>query len=188
MTVICIEYKKFSEHDAEAQARIIEKNRDFNAADSFWYESAIETIKEAGSIIGIECENVFFSLGYSQSDYCAIQGYYCYKKGAEQAVKAEFPAWHDLHAIARQLQREQCRAFYGVCSHVSVRRDNMAFETRQEKGDMRASNDVEQLLRDFASMAYCLIRDEYEALTSDDALAEYFADSDYEFNDEGELL
>ena len=185
-TIIRTEYKSFVEHTPDVQARIIEKNRNFNTEDSYWYESTIDDFKEAAFLIGIDIKDIFFQLGYVQSDYAGFTGYYSYKKGALNVVKTTYPQWTELHQLAAQLQREQCRTFYSARVHISMRRDCMQFETYQDKGDERASVDIEQLLRDFTSMIYISLRKEYQ--TSDESLIEYFTNTTYEFNEKGDLL
>lgn len=188
-TIICIEYKYFSEYDAETQQRIIDRNRDFNVSDSFWYESIIESIKDAGALMGIDCDDVYFRLNYSQGDYCQLNAAYRYKPQSVRTIRDEFPKWHEIHAIAEELQRIQARTFYTATVTIEARDfGGMYYDVSIERGDQSVESDLRGAIDSFCHEAYRLIQKEHEYQTSDEALREYFNNSDYEFNDDGDFL
>lgn len=188
-TIICIEYKHFSEHDAETQQRIIEKNRDYNVSDSFWYEFTIDSIKEAGALMGIDCDDVYFQLNYSQGDYCNLNATYRYKPQSVRAIKNEFPEWHEMHAVAEELQRIQARTFYTTTATIQARNHGgMFYDVSIERGDQSIESDLRGAINSFCHEVYRLLQKEYEYQTSDEALREYFNDSEFEFNDNGDFI
>lgn len=181
-----------------------EKARDAWRKDAFdydWWESVYEMASTAAGLLGIDLANksrqgvapaIYFSCGYSQSDYASFEGFYEYRKGAAKAIRAEFPTDKDLHAIAAGLQDVQRRNFYKLqaeckCSNYGGLSVDVTHAESRYKDIGDAESEIRDLLRDFAQWIYRALRDEYEYLNSDDCIAEGILANGIEFTEEGEI-
>ena len=59
---------KFEELKPEDQSYLIDKNRDINVSEEFWYECLIDGFKEVLSTLGFYQPKVYFSHSFSQGD------------------------------------------------------------------------------------------------------------------------
>lgn len=195
-TIIETIYKDFKDWDSKTQQTIIDKNRYFNTDGIDWFDCTIYCFKEVGSKVGIDIDNIYFSGFASQGDGACFTGNYSYKKGALKTVKTEYPNWLKLHEIVQDLQNLQRRYCYqlnaSVSHHGRYYHENCAYVTTDHNNDYDISEDTQDemtsILRDFMRLIYSTLEKEYDYLTSDKVLKEYFEQSDYQFNDEGELL
>jgi len=188
---------QFSELSNEAQEKALEKYYDWNVSDDFWHECVIDDVKEIGKIIGIDIENVYFSGFSSQGDGACFEGDYEYKKGAFKALKAYAPKEYELHDIVKALQELQRKNFYRLsanvkhrghynhemCTDIQVWSDNESMEGANDE----AHDGIQELLRDFMHWIYKRLESDFDYLTSEETLREYFTDSDYEFTEDGKL-
>ena len=62
----------FEQLSEDQQHEVLERFREINVEDEFWYELAIEEFKEDLRGRGLSCNDVSFSFGYSQSDYASF--------------------------------------------------------------------------------------------------------------------
>lgn len=62
----------FDQLSEDQQREVLERFREINVEDDFWYELAIEEFKEDLRGRGLSCNDVCFSFGYSQSDYASF--------------------------------------------------------------------------------------------------------------------
>ncbi len=62
----------FDQLSEDQQHEVLERFREINVEDEFWYELAVEEFKEDLSGRGLSCNDVCFSFGYSQSDYASF--------------------------------------------------------------------------------------------------------------------
>ena len=62
----------FDQLSEDQQHEVLERFREINVEDDFWYELAIEEFKEDLRGRGLSCNDVCFSFGYSQSDYASF--------------------------------------------------------------------------------------------------------------------
>lgn len=195
MTIIQIEYKKFSEWDEETQQTILDKQRFYNVSNSYWYETTIDDFKEIAECFGLDIDQIYFSGFSSQGDGACFTGKYKYKKDAVRAIKENYPTWSELHEIVEALQKLQSESFYSISTTAKHRghyyhSNCIDFDTDIEKGCMSKDHieTFEQVLKDFADLLYKSLEKEYDGLTSDEALKEYFTDCEIEFNESGDIL
>ena len=186
---------KFSELSDEAKNAAIERCRDWNTDDSFWYESVIDDSKAAAKILGIDADNIYFSGFWNQGDGAQFTGNYSYKKNAHKAIRKEWPQDETLHEIADKLLDVQKRHFYGLSAEVSsYDRYSHEYATRINVFDRdeftvsdETKEEVSDALRDFMRWIYRRLEQEYELLTSDEAIADSLEANEVEFTENGNL-
>ncbi|MDO8279514.1 MAG: hypothetical protein Q7T63_15465 [Burkholderiaceae bacterium] len=178
--------------------------------DHDWYDAVYEDFQHIAEILGIRVKTrttrlvggrtrqdpcIWFSGFWSQGDGAAWEGVYSYRKYAAAELRAYAPKDKTLHRIAETLQAEQRQNFYqlraevthrGNCYHafsmaVSVSRDSAA--AVEIVGD--AETVVTDALRDLANWLYRQLEQEYEYLTSDEAVDETLVANGYTFTEEG---
>ena len=198
---------KFSELDDSGK----EKARE-------WYRSSIEfsdldhvmdDVTQAGAMLGIEFQTrdvhlmngsykkeacIYWSGFWSQGDWLSFEGWYSYKKGALQAIAAEWPQEKDLHDIAKALQDLQKPYFYSLSGTISrignyYHAYTMQAEAESERRNVARAdeNALLDLMRDFAFWAYRYLESEYNYQNSDISVEENIILNDYEFNSNGSI-
>lgn len=182
---------KFNELSNEAKEIAISNNYDWNVSDQFWSEYVTDDAKEIGKMIGIDIEAIYFSGFSSQGDGACFVGSYVYRKGAAKAVADYAPTDSELLRIAKGLQAEQRKAFYGVYGHTAQRGHYMhsgcmSIELHSENDQPFDDDEIAQLLRDFADWFYKRLEAEYDYLTSAEAIAEGLSANKVEFTENGE--
>ena len=163
--------------------------------DYDWWGFVIDDAKECASIIGIEIEKVFFSGFCSQGDGASFTGSYAYKKGSVKAIKVHAPLDTELHYIALQLQREQCKSFYKIKTSISqhgryYHEQTMHFDHDHVDRYLVDSDvdDIEEALKDFARWIYKRLENEWDYMTSLEAFAETCECNEWEFTVNGKLV
>ncbi|MDE0407814.1 MAG: antitoxin of toxin-antitoxin stability system [Alphaproteobacteria bacterium] len=137
-----------------------------------------------------------FSGFWSQGDGACFAGRYCYARGAAKAIRVHAPQDTELHRIADELQTAQRRNFFQL--HGTIRQTGrycheytMAIEVERDSPTWQpvtdgAEDTVIEVMRDLARWLYRQLRQEYEHLTSDDAIDETVADNGWTFTVRGE--
>lgn len=178
--------------------------------DHDWYDAVYEDFQRIAEILGIHLKTrttclvggrtrqdpcIWFSGFWSQGDGAAWEGVYSYRKSAAAKLRAYAPKDKTLHRIAETLQAAQRQNFYQLSAEVthrgnyyhaftmavSVRRDSAA--AAEIIGD--AESIVTDALRDLANWLYRQLEQEYEYLTSDEAVDETLVVGGYTFTEEG---
>jgi hypothetical protein len=193
------EYKPFSQWDAETKQNILDLNRNYNVTGEFWYESTIDGIKQALELIGFYDVNVYFSGFFSQGDGAQFVGSYSYEKGALSKAKKQYPQWGNLHQLAAELQNVARKYFYnlpftitnsGHYSHEYC--TSFSFDSVGLYDGWISDDDERTIIeccREFMQSIYSSLEKEYEYLTADETLIEYFTDNeDLLFNGVGDLV
>ncbi len=179
------------ELDGSAYSRAIEKLAQSELECGIDLDFEVDTIKEVCATLGVDVTNVYYSIGWSQSDYCAIVGRYSYRKGALAELKKEFPTWTELHTVARELQDAQRKAFYQAYAvlesgrssqKVSVSHDDYNKDITQECED-----DITDAFRSLASIFEHRLRAELEYRTSEECILENANANGWEFDEDGNL-
>lgn len=176
----------------------------------YWYDAVYEDFQRIADILGIRLKTrtvrlvggrtredpcIWFSGFWSQGDGAAWEGSYSYRKSAAADLRAYAPKDQNLHRIAETLQAAQRQNFYQLraeVSHrgsyyhaftmaVSVTRDNPA--AAEVIGDAEVV--VTEALRDLANWLYRQLEQEYDHLTSDEAVDEMLVANGYTFTEEG---
>lgn len=169
----------FAELSDDAKERALNEFRPVNI-EHYWYEDTFDTIRTAGKRLGLEIDRIYFDTDL----YCIFDADYRYVRGAVKVIRDEFPSATDLHKVARDLQVLQKRHFYSLSCNVSSQRDTNSYQCFRFGEDYECE-DLGDLLDDFAHWARILLRDEYEGLTSDEAVKEMIEANGYEFTEDG---
>ena len=182
MREITVKAYKFDELSEAAQERALNAFRCSNVEFN-WYEDTFGTIRAAGKLLGLEIDDIHFDTDL----YCIFDAHYRYVRGASAAVCKEFSWADDLHKVAKDLQALQKRHFYSLSCAVTEGR-SMNYYRCFRFGEDYECEDLGDIIDDFAHWARVLLRDEYEYLTSDDAVKETIEANEYEFTEGGKLV
>lgn len=173
--------------------------------DPSWWEYLYEDFARVAEILGISLSEkpvplmngkcryepeIYFSGFYHQGSGSSFCGTYGYAKGAVDKIKKYAPQDEELHRIAQGLQDVQRRHFYRLTADITSARDHYI---RVEVGDSEnpyrdiggAEDDVRGLMNDFNGWMFKCLQDEYEYLTSDEAVEESIVANEYEFDEYG---
>ena len=172
----------FNELSDDAKKRALNAFR-YIDVEFNWYEDTFDTIRTAGKLLGLEIGDIHFDAYL----YCIFDAHYRYVRGASAAVCKEFSWADDLHDVARKLQDLQRRHFYSLSCAVTKGR-SMNYYRCFRFGEDYECEDLGDIIDDFAHWARVLLRDEYEYLTSDEAVKEIIIINEYEFTEEGKLV
>ena len=182
MREITVKAYKFDELSEAAQERALNAFRCSNVEFN-WYEDTFGTIRAAGKLLGLEIDDIHFDTDL----YCIFDAHYRYVRGASAAVCKEFSWADDLHKVAKDLQALQKRHFYSLSCAVTKGR-SMNYYRCFRFGEDYECEDLGDIIDDFAHWARVLLRDEYEYLTSDEAVKEIIIINEYEFTEDGKLV
>ena len=182
MREITVKAYKFDELSEEAQERALNDLRYINVEFN-WWEDSYDTIRTAGKLLGLDIDGIYFDT----DSYCIFDASYEYVRGAAKAVKAEFPQDTKLHGIAKDLQALQKRHFYSLSCAVTKGRTTNRYSCFRFGEDYECE-DLGDIIDDFAHWARTQLRDEYEYLTSDEAVKELIIINEYEFTEDGKLV
>ena len=172
----------FDELSEAAQERALNEFRDINV-EFHWWRDTYDTIRAAGKLIGLDIDGIYFDPDL----YCIFNADYRYVCGAGKAIQAEFPHATDLHKVAKDLQDLQKRHFYSLSCAVTEGR-SMNYYRCFRFGEDYECDALGDILDDFAHWARVLLRNEYEYLTSDEAIREMIEANEYEFTEDGKLV
>lgn len=178
--------------------------------DHDWYDSVYEDFQRIADILGIRLKTrttrlvggrtreepcIWFTGFWSQGDGAAWECSYSYRKSAAADLRAYAPQDQTLHRIAEALQAVQRQNFYQLRAEVTHRGNyyhafTMAISvTRDSSAAVEITGDAEAMitdaLRDLANWLYRQLEQEYDHLTSDEAVDETMVANGYTFTEEG---
>ena len=178
--------------------------------DHDWYDAVYEDFQRIANILGIRLKTrvsrliggrtredpcIWFRGFWSQGDGAAWEGTYSYRKSAAAELLAYAPKDQTLHHIAETLQAAQRHNFYQLRAEVTHRGNyyhafTMAVSvTRDGAAAAEIIGDAESIvtdaLRDLANWLYRQLEQEYDYLTSDEAVDETLVANGYTFTKEG---
>ena len=181
--------------------------------DFEWYDFVYEDFGRICGILGVTLQTsplplhggstldkprIFHSGFSSQGDGASYEGRWSHATGARKAIREYAPQDEELHRIADALQAIQRRNFHQL--HATIRQRgrycheySMEIEverdspTRQPLTD-DAEDAVTEAMRDLARWLYRQLRQEYEHLTSDEAIDETLAANRWSFTASGEYF
>lgn len=175
-----------------------------DARDESDYDCVIDDFKTIGEILGIAFRTrpvrlvsgatrydpcIYWSLGYSQSDYAAFEGTWRYAKGMAKAIKDHAPQDETLHAIADEIAAVFAKGFYRDV--FTVRHSDYygvqveADETRWSQASDDRAQEVKEIARKLNAWLYQALRDEDEALRSDESIESAMEANGYTFREDG---
>lgn len=178
--------------------------------DHDWYDAVDEDFQRIAEILGIrpntrsvrlisgrtrEDPCIWFSGFWSQGDGASWTGTYAYRKSAAADLRAYAPKDKMLHGIAATLQAAQRQNFYQLSAKVAHRGNyyhaySMDIEvTRDGPFSQEIAGDAEAIivnaLRDLANWLYRQLEQEYDYLSSDEAVDETLIANGCTFTEEG---
>ncbi len=178
--------------------------------DHDWYDAVYDDFQRIAEILGIRLKNrtvrlvsgrtredpcIWFSGFWSQGDGACWEGNYAYRKSAAAELRAYAPKDKTLHRIAETLQAAQRQNFYQLRAEVTHRGTyyhaySMNIDVAPDgPGSQEIIGDAEVVvigaLRDLANWLYRQFEQEYDYLTSDDAVDETLVANGYTFTEEG---
>lgn len=132
--------------------------------------------------------NIWWSVGYCQSDFAAFEGSYRYAKGFANKVQAYAPKDETLHSICDALLVLQkgagYRLNYGITYSdyygVAVEPDLYGKETSYEQ-----DKEFREIVKSLNRWLYDRLREEDEYQTSEEAIAEAMEANEYTFREDG---
>jgi hypothetical protein len=179
--------------------------------DDHWYDAVYEDFQHIAEILGIRLKTrtthlvggrtrqdpcIWFSGFWSQGDGACWEGTYSYRRSAAAELRAHAPKDQTLHRIAATLQAAQRQNFYQLGAEVTHRGNyyhasTMAVSVSQDSATaVEITGDAETVvtdaLRDLANWLYRQLEQEYEYLTSDEAVDETLVVGGYTFTEEGQ--
>lgn len=198
---------QFSELSEKAKNKAREWFR--ASTDSIDLASVISDFVAIAGIIGLELDTrsvrlmngksrqecqVYYSVGYCQSDYAAFSGTWKYKPGCFKAIREYAPQDAKLHAIISEWCAMQKPNFYRVRAICSERRGNQyvneVLKWYSSRYDEEAVNaDVEReaanIVDQLAAWLYASLRAEVDYQNSDEYVDENITANEYEFYVDG---
>ena len=183
----------FSELDEKTKAKVMEQYYDFTTSFDWWdsvYEYFAEKMEEKG--VEIDLEHVYFSLGYSQSDYAAITAKVTdidkfmpalggFDKKETRLIKF---ALHERYISSLGCSAQRSSTSVGVewNNPHEYNQGNISDAYHfAEKTLESFSESVDCFFREATRELYRDLRNEYEYLTSEDCLSENFDANDCVF-------
>lgn len=179
--------------------------------DYDWYDFVYEDFERVCGMLGVSLDTVavrlfgggtrrkpciWFSGFWSQGDGACFEGDYRYARGAGGKVRGYAPKDKELHRIADALGSIQRRNFYQLSARISHRgryHHEYSMDIAVERAspvaqDMtaEAEENVKEALRDLARWLYGRLDDDYEHLTSDEAVDEMLRLNEYGFTADGD--
>lgn len=195
----------FDELSDEAKERARDWYR--GCIDELDFDCEIDEFATICDIIGIDLDthevklmggktrrepNIYWSVGYCQSDYAAFEGRYDYKATAERELRKinDDDAWAPIR-IAKALAKIQADNAFGLTAVIKYT-DYYGFsvtvrDRRNEDRTVEEEDAVEELLRDLAHYLYRQLRDQSDYLHSDEAVDESIEANGYEFTEDGSI-
>jgi hypothetical protein len=186
----------FDELDAAAKERARDWYRE--SPFDFEFDCEIDEFVTIGEAIGIDFDthevklmggktrrepNIYWSVGYCQSDYAAFEGTYDYKATAERDLRAinDDDTWPPLK-IAMALTRIQADNAFGIHARMVINRDHMyvseCYDRRNGERDIgNVGKEIDDLMERLARYLYQQLRDTNDIITGtpgDDKLVGIF--------------
>ena len=168
------------------------------------YESVIDDFKRIAELMGVSFRthpvklmsgatrydaNIYWSLGYSQSDYAAFEGTMTYAKGMAKAVRDYAPQDATLHALADRIAALHARTFYKsayvVTHHHYYGTQAEPSEFDWTDGAHERAEEIKEIAKDLGQWLYDRLRDEDEYLRSDEQISEAMEANGYTFREDG---
>ena len=179
--------------------------------DHEWYDFVYDDFQTICGILGIALRtspvrlygggtrdklHLFWTGFSSQGDGASFEGSYSHAPGAAGAIRAHAPTDAELHRIADELQAVQRRNFHALVATIRQQgrychEYTMAIDVERDSPTWQPPTDgaedtVIDAMRDLARWLYRQLRQEYEHLTSDEAINETLAANEWTFTGVGE--
>lgn len=202
--MITKEIQLFQYSELSDEAKEVARDWWLSCRDETDYECVIDDFREIAERMGITFKthqvtfvsgkprhvpNIWYSLGYSQSDYATFEGTWRYVKGLTKAVKSYAPQDTELHRIAAEAAATFAKGFYRDAFTVTY---SDYYGTQVEPAEFEwndGPNDrakvFKELARDLGRWLYDRLREQDEYLCSDEAITDAMAANEYTFRENG---
>lgn len=197
-----IQLFQYSELSDEAK----ETARDWwlSCRDETDYAFVIDDFREIAQLLGISLKqhpvqlmsgatrydpNIWYSIGYCQSDYAAFEGTWRYVKGMVKGVKAYAPQDEELHRIATEAAAIFSKGFYRDAFNVTysdyygTQVEPAEFQWQDGPNDRAA--EIKELAKDLGRWLYKQLRAQDEYLSTEESIAEAMEANQYTFREDG---
>lgn len=203
-TIMLYQYGELSDEAKEAA-------RDWwlSCRDTQDFEFVVDDFARICEIIGITLDthevrlmsgktrqdpNVWWSVGYCQSDFAAFDGRYSYKLGCLAAIKDYAPKDEKLHAIVADLRKAQALHGYRLSARIK-HHDYYGLQLEVSEGDdenadvsAAAYTGIQEAIKDLWRWLYDTLRREDEYQTSEEYVVEAIEANEYTFTEDGERM
>jgi len=200
-----IKLYKFDELDPDIQEQVIDKHRDWNVDDSWWYESTIDYHTDELQKMGFNKVDIYFSGFSSQGDGAVFE---CksidFDTILEKFIKENFRDIYDWYMdglIEFGFSIHRGSSYYSHERTARFEVDYVEFVydgelTQKEYDDMKAPYQkridefeswMEEWRYDYCHKIYKELENDYEYMTSDEAIKESLIDNEYEFLADGSM-
>jgi hypothetical protein len=202
MQVIETPVYTFDELSDEAKEKARDWFRESRDESDFW--AVLEDFAQIADMLGITFDthsvtlmsgktrndpNIYYSVGYCQSDYAAFEGSYRYRKGGANKLKDYAPTDLALHAVANDLQAIQKRYAYAVTA--TIKHSDyygLQVEAYRSNGHELTVEDHDRLKETFRALCrwlYNQLRTEDEYQSADEQVDESIRANEYTFTETG---
>jgi hypothetical protein len=184
MKMIEIFVFKFQELSPKTQNRTLEKYRE-TLVDDWWYEPIIEGFKERLERLGYWDIDCFFSGFYSQGDGASFIAKY----GYEKIVNPDDEFGAQLNKLQEKYNNDLRGRIMKTSSNY-VHEGTMIVDYLETSGVDAEEEDINQfraISRELARILYKDLEKEYDYLTSDNSIANYFTENETYFHKNGEV-
>lgn len=186
---------QFKDLPEERKQRLRDEYREVNVYDD-WYEYVYDWAKDDAAKFGLDIAYIYFSGFWSQGDGASFSGRLQFKECLDSELPDEvrdsvYAPLKETNALLNILDRDVYLAISVGCEGRYSHEGTMSFEWFDIYNDEQleiiytCEEKVQEALRDYARWLYRTLEEEYEYLTSDEAIDQYLNDQDY--NDEGEM-
>jgi hypothetical protein len=193
---------QFEELDDSAKEKARDWFRSCRDESDFW--AILEDFGRVADMLGISLDthqvtlmgggtrydpNIWYDVGYSQSDFAAFDGSYRYRTGAANKVKDYAPTDLALHAVANDLQAIQKRYAYAVTA--TIKHSDyygLQVEAYRSNGHELTVEDHDRLKETFRALCrwlYNQLRTEDEYQSADEQVDESIRANEYTFTEDG---
>jgi hypothetical protein len=200
----------FDELSAVAKARARDWWREASYSDTSDFDCVIDDFVTIAELMGFDFAthtvnlhgggmrqepNIYWSVGYCQSDYASFEGTYTFRPGGAAKVRAHAPQDQELSRIVSELALVQSRNLFGLQATIKYR-DYGGFsievidrrnEDRSDDLICAAEKEIGELVKDLARWLYERLRDESDHISSDEYIDESIEANDYRFDEEGNV-
>jgi len=175
---------------------------------SEWWDCTFDDFIQIASILGVEIDggsrrniegeilisepSIFFSGFYHQGSGACFAGHYAYAKGWREKLLSHAPQDKELLDIGQQLQEAQNGFFYRVTAEIKHIGCDNSMQITAYNGDYHVceiidGGEITSALRALASWLYNSLQEEYEYLTSNEAVTADIENCEGEFTQDGHI-
>jgi hypothetical protein len=192
----------FNELNEDAKEKAIERFRNFNVQDSFWYEDIFDNFKEEKGNKYFDIERIYFSGFWSQGDGAMFE-YSGIKEELyfEVIESLKLPKWKKeilkICFIDGNGKHSGHYYHYNSCSHsISIYLESGNYHWSSHPNiyeflELYIQDIEEYIVNEYKELAkelYRMLESNYEYYTSDEQIIETILANDYEFIEGGELI